>query len=155
MIWLIMVGRGEKSLMEQFKEEIRSVYDFLSRVGQKQTEINRAIDLVTEAHDNLTARQAEFGPLMKQAERLMAANPDVEAVPCGGSDQVLVKLPSGGVTVLPLSHWSEMVVPEPTLFQDAHDRIQAGKPTPADVALKAMARTYLATFDDPDGMKDQ
>lgn len=92
-------------------EEIKSAYDILSRLGHRQAEINKALDGVAEAHANLTAKQAGFGELMDQAEALMKANPDVEAVECGGTGQVLVRLPSGGVSVLALSHWCELGMP--------------------------------------------
>lgn len=174
--------------MQQFQEEIRSAYDLLSRLGHKQTEIDHAVEAVTEAHEKLTGCQAGFGPLMQQAEQLMQANPDVEAVQCGSSDQVLARLPSGNIAVLKLAHWCEleMPTPEPPLIpadeadvifhrlespclcrngggftsqsvaqldslipQDAHDRIQAGKPTEADRTLMAMSHAFRAQFDDP------
>lgn len=90
--------------------ETRSAYDVLSHASWRQMEIDKAVDQVTESHARLAEKQEGFARVWQEVEDLMKVNPTVEAVEAGNG-KVVVRLPSGGLTILTVTPWHALKLP--------------------------------------------
>lgn len=137
-------------------DEIRSAYDVLTHASWRQTEIDRAIDEVSESHARLATKQEGFERVWKKVEALMAANPHVEAVEAGNG-KVIVRMPSGGLTILTLTPWHVLESPAAEHAQIRLCRNGGGFSSLSAEQLEslafehAMADAFAATEEEEDG----